>query len=293
MQQHGRYLDLTTDYGFKHVFGMELHKDILISFLNELFKGKKVITDLVYNKNEHVGDTLKLGSVIFDLTCTTDDGSQFIIEVQRSEQDKFKERTIYYASKLISDQAPKGKRHEWGYVITEVYVIAIMDNFHFSDTKDYLHDICLCNRQTGEIFYDRLGFIYIELPNFNKTSEQLTSVLEKWLFVLKNMVKLNKLPNFLDDPIFQKLFQIAEYSNLSKREKAMYDVSLKRKWDEYSLLTSATNRGIQQGLQQGLQQGRLETLKENAQNMLALGLDLEIISKSVGLSIDEIKKLCN
>ncbi|WP_439327546.1 Rpn family recombination-promoting nuclease/putative transposase [Lonepinella sp. BR2357] len=283
MIQLSRYIDLTTDYGFKRIFGTEPHKDILLSFLNELFKGKKIIQDLVYNKNEQVGDTLKLGSVIFDLTCTADDGSQFIIEVQRSHQEHFKERTIYYGAKLLSDQAPKGKRNEWEYAITEVYVIAIMDGFRFSNTTDYLHDICLCNKQTGEIFYDTLGFIYIELINFSKPEKQLTTTLEKWLYVLKNMVKLPNLPNFLDDPIFEKLFEIAEYSNLNKKEQEMYDVSLKRKWDEYSLLNSATNRGRMEG--------RLENMKEVAHNMLSLGLDLEIISKSVGLPVDEIQKL--
>ncbi|WP_439256927.1 hypothetical protein [Lonepinella sp. BR2271] len=77
----------------------------------------------------------------------------------------------------------------------------------------------------------------------------------------------------------------------------MYDVSLKRKWDEYSLLTSAETRGIrqglQQGLEQGLQQGRLEGLKDGARNMLARGLDVQLISEVLGLPVDEVKKLMN
>ncbi|WP_439242839.1 Rpn family recombination-promoting nuclease/putative transposase [Lonepinella sp. BR2474] len=309
MQQHSRYIDLTTDYGFKRIFGRETNKDLLMSFLNELFQGRKVIKDLVYNKNEHSGDIPEQGAVIFDLTCTADDDSQFIIEVQRRHQELFKQRTIYYGAKLISDQAPKGHRSDWGYDITEVYVIAIMDGFHFSDKPDYLHDICLCHRKTGEIFYDKLGFIYLELLNFNKPEEQLTTDLERWLFVLKNMAKLDKLSPYLRKPIFEKLFSIAEYTRLNKEEKDMYDVSLKRKWDEYSLLTSAETRGIRQGLQQGLEQGleqgiqqgiqqgieqgRLNTLKENARNMLNRGFNVQLISEVLGLSVDEIKSLMN
>ncbi|WP_439327486.1 Rpn family recombination-promoting nuclease/putative transposase [Lonepinella sp. BR2357] len=287
MQQFSRYIDLTTDYGFKRVFGTDVNKDILIDFLNDLFQGRKIIKDLVYNKNEQVGDTSKLGTVIFDLICTADDDSQFIIEVQRSRQENFKERTIYYGSKLISDQALKGKREQWAYAINEVYVIAIMDGFHFSDTQDYLHDICLCNRKTGEIFYDKLGFIYIELLNFSKTENALESDLDKWLFVLKNMSRLDKLPVYLKKPIFQKLFQIAEYSNLSKGEKEMYDVSLKRKWDEYAV----KQYWKKEGLQEGIQEGKLENMKSVTRNMLSLGLDVELISKAVGLSVEEIKKL--
>ncbi len=103
MKHPSRYIDLTTGYGFKRIFGTEVNKDLLIDFLNDLFQGKKVIKDLVYNKNEHVGSMPSLGTVIFDLTCTTDDGSQFIIEVQRSDQNNLKQRMLYYGCKLIAD----------------------------------------------------------------------------------------------------------------------------------------------------------------------------------------------
>lgn len=150
-----RYIDITTDFGFKRVFGTEVNKDLLIVFINEIFRGRKEIIDLVYNKNEHVGDTEEIGSVIFDLTCTANNGERFIIEVQRSAQLNLKRRMLYYGSKLIADQAPRGRRKEWAYGISEVYVIVLMDGFHMPDSGSdgrYLHDICLCNRDTGEVF---------------------------------------------------------------------------------------------------------------------------------------------
>ncbi|WP_262886597.1 Rpn family recombination-promoting nuclease/putative transposase [Sphingobacterium sp. SGG-5] len=159
-----KYIDPTTDYGFKRIFGSEVNKDLLIAFLNDLFRGRKKIKELVYNKNEHVGVTEETGAVIFDLTCTADNGEKFIIEVQRSDQKNIKRRMLYYGSKLIADQAPKGRRREWDYAISEVYVIVLMDGFMMSDgdTSDFLHDICLCNRDTGKVFYEYLGFIYVE-----------------------------------------------------------------------------------------------------------------------------------
>ncbi|WP_286778687.1 MULTISPECIES: Rpn family recombination-promoting nuclease/putative transposase [Sphingobacterium] len=227
------YIDPTTDFGFKRVFGTDANKDLLKAFLNELFRGRKVIADLHYNKNEHVGDTEEIGAVIFDLTCTADNGEQFIIEVQRSSQANLKRRMLYYGSKLISDQAPKGGRKDWNYSISEVYVIVLMDGFKMpnDDSKEFLHDICLCNRDTGKVFYPDLGFIYLELINFTKEESNLQNDLEGWLYVLKNMSSLDKLPTYLRKPVFEKLFKIAEYSKLSKEEKEMYDVSLKRKWD--------------------------------------------------------------
>src|SRR5690606_33294910 len=80
----GRYIDLTSDYGFKRIFGTEPHKDLLIAFLNELFRGRKTIVNLSYNKNEHVGETTETGTVILDLNCIADNGELILIEVQQT-----------------------------------------------------------------------------------------------------------------------------------------------------------------------------------------------------------------
>ena len=128
-QEHPVFIDLTTDYAFKRVFGTEVNKDLLISFLNELFRGRKTIRDVQYNKNEYMGDTDSIGHVVLDLTCTGDGGEQFVIEVQRTSQRNLKRRMLYYGSKLIADQAPKGDRRGWDYAISEVYIIVLLDGF--------------------------------------------------------------------------------------------------------------------------------------------------------------------
>ena len=288
-----RYIDLLTDYGFKRVFGTEVNKDLLIDFLNQLFRGRKVIKDLTYNKNEHVGDTTDTGSVIFDLTCTAANDEQFIIEVQRSMQSNLKRRMLYYGSKLIADQAPKGNRKDWNYNINEVYVIVLMEGFalpgHEAD-KRYLHDICLCNRATGEVFYEDLGFMYVSLTNFVKEEAKLGNDLERWLYVLKNMARMDKLPVYLRKPVFQRLFDIAEYSKLSKEEKDMYDASLKRKWDAESVRLTAERMGMEKGLQKGRAEAKAEK-KETARKMLASGFAIPVISDLLGLSIEEIEAL--
>jgi len=161
----GKYIDPLVDFSFKKIFGSDPNKDLLIDFLNEVFKGRLHIVDLTYNKNEHPGDLKDEGAAIFDLLCTGDNSEQFIIEVQRGRQGRFKERALFYTSRLISGQAPKGKRAEWGYDITGVYLVALLEDFTLDDSEPgtYLHDVCLCNRNTGKIFYDKLGYTYIEL----------------------------------------------------------------------------------------------------------------------------------
>ena len=120
----GTFIDPLSDYGFKFLFGREPCKDLLVDFLNEIFKGRKVIADLTYNKNERSGPGVKSRKMIFDLTCTGKDGEQFIIEVQRIRQDNFKDRAIFYSSRLIHDQPPQGDN--WDYSLKEVYFIGIM-----------------------------------------------------------------------------------------------------------------------------------------------------------------------
>jgi predicted transposase/invertase (TIGR01784 family) len=174
-----KYIDPLVDFAFKKIFGSEPNKDLLIAFLNEVFQGRKQIVDLVYNKNEHPGDSQDDGGAIFDLLCTGHSGDQFLIEVQRGRQGYFKERALFYTSRLISNQAPKGNRSSWAYNLTEVYLIALLEDIIFeTKSKDaYLHDVRLCNYNTGEIFYDKLGYIYIELSKFVKQELDLHTIL--------------------------------------------------------------------------------------------------------------------
>ncbi|MBO9593889.1 MAG: PD-(D/E)XK nuclease family transposase [Niabella sp.] len=243
------YIDPLTDFGFKRIFGTEPHKDLLIAFLNSIFNGRKHITALSFSKTEYKGDTTNEGGAVFDLLCTGGSGEKFIIEMQRSNQKNFKERALFYTSRLISDLAPKGKRHVWDYELPEVYLVALLEDFELGTPSagTVLHDVGLCSAGSGIRFYDKLGFIYIELRKFVKTEAALKTDLEKWLYVLKNLGQMKKMPVFLRKTIFQKLFHIAEYSNLTKEEKMLYDKSLKHKWDNANVLSYAREEGVQKG----------------------------------------------
>ncbi|SDD93407.1 PD-(D/E)XK nuclease family transposase [Niabella drilacis] len=155
------YIDPLTDFGFKRIFGTEPHKDLLIAFLNSIFNGQKHITELSFSKTEYKGDTINGGGAVFDLLCTGSSGEKFIIEVQRSNQKNFKERALFYTSRLISDLAPKGKRHLWNYELPEVYLVALLEDFELEapSTGTVLHDVGLCSAGSGIRFYDKLGFI--------------------------------------------------------------------------------------------------------------------------------------
>ena len=257
------FINPLTDFGFKHLFGSEPSKDLLIDFLNELFKGRKVITDLVYNKNEHPGPGPNSRKMIFDLTCTGQDGEQFIIEVQRIHQQYFKDRAIYYSSRLIHDQAPRGRN--WDYSLKEVYFIGLMDSvLEDSDIQEYLHRVRLTYEKSGKEFYKKLGFIFIEIPKFTKTEGELKTGEDKWLYILKNMHQLQKIPVILNTKIFSKLFNIAAISNLTKEEYMKYQKDLMASWDEYSIKKTLLEEGMKKGIEKGREEGREEGIEKKS-----------------------------
>ena len=180
MDNNERYINPYTDFGFKKLFGTEMNKDLLISLLNALFHGEKgEITDVQYLNGEHLGEGYGDRRSIFDVYCMTDDGSRFIVEMQKAEQEYFKDRSLYYSTAAIREQAPKGK---WDYHLDEVYTIGIL-NFMFPGDEypadSYRHEIKLKDVEDNHVFYDKLTFFYLEMPKFNKqeADHSTTSIL--------------------------------------------------------------------------------------------------------------------
>jgi predicted transposase/invertase (TIGR01784 family) len=275
----GRFIDPLSDFGFKRLFGNEPNKDILIDFLNQLFKGQKEIEDLTYNSTEYAGDNGKFKKIFFDLLCTGKNGEQFIIEMQRAEQRNFSDRAVFYTSRLINEQLPKGASH-WNIELKEVYLIAILEfNFKHNTSDRYLHNVSLTNTDTGEIFYNKLGYKFLELVKFVKTEAELETDLDRWFYLLKHMSRLDKVPAVLNKRIFQKTFKIAEISTLTEEEKAMYDSNLKAEWDYENSITFAK------------EEAEHKKALDIARKMKEDGIPSNQIAKFTDLSIEEIEKL--
>ena len=247
---------LFTDYGFKKIFGEEPNKDLLIDFLNELLEGAEKINDLTYLKNERLGKNEGERRAVYDLYCSNDQGEKFIVEVQRVKQQFFKDRSLYYSTFAIQEQAAKGK--DWKgpasrYELKGVYTIAILD-FSFDDTDvDKLeHRIKLMDTKTHKVFYQKLTFIYLEIPKFNKELEELENDYDRCrrgygLFAFKNLHKLADRPPELEEGIFKRLLEVAEISRMDSREQAVYQESLKEYWDLKSAMETYYEDGIEEG----------------------------------------------
>lgn len=284
-----RYINPYTDFGFKMLFGTEMNKELLISFINSLLSGKEVIRDLTYLNTEHLGTSEADRRAVFDVYCENERGEKILIEMQRGEQQFFKDRSLYYATFPIHEQGEKG---EWDYRLKAVYVIGIL-NFKFDSEDDnyFHHEVQLMDVCTKQVFYDKLTFIYLEIPKFNKSEDELVTMFDKWLFVLRNLSRLMARPAALQDRIFTRLFEAAEIAKFTKEQYEAYEESLKVYRDWQNTIVTAEQKGMAKGMAEGIAKGRMEQNIANARSMKLAGLDYEIISQVTGLSKDEIDKL--
>ena len=294
---NGRYINPYTDFGFKKLFGTEMNKDLLMSFLNALFNGRKQeITDVQYLNAEQLGMGYGDRRAVFDVYCMTSDGSRFIVEMQKAEQEYFKDRSIYYSTFAIREQAVKGK--EWNYHLEDVYTVGVL-NFVFPNgeypSDSFCHEIKLTDVEDNHVFYDKLTFLYLEMPKFTKTEDELETMFDKWMFVLHNLGRLLDRPKALQDRVFQKLFEQAEIAHYSESERRQYFESQKEYWDNYSIMTTALNKGLRQGRAEGraegLAEGEAKANRENARRMKAKGYAIHDIAEVTGLSEEEIERL--
>jgi predicted transposase/invertase (TIGR01784 family) len=248
-----RYISLLTDFGFKRIFGTEPNKNLLLDFLNTLLPIHHQIAELTFRNTEQLGSTPIDRKAIFDIYCQAVSGERFIVEIQKAKQNFFKDRSVYYATFPIQEQALKG---EWNYELSTVYTVGVLD-FIFDDHKNdstLLHIIELKD-QDCRVFYDKLKFIYIELPKFTKPLDQLTTHFDKWLYLLKHLADLTDRPLPLQEEIFNELFDAAEIANFEPNEQNIYQNSLKYYRDMNNVVDTARQEGVKEGIERGIEEG--------------------------------------
>ena len=284
-QSEERYISLLTDFGFKRIFGTDPNKELLVNFLNSLFDGEEVIKDVKYLNSENVGDVHTERKAIFDVYCENEKGEKFIVEMQNAYQTYFKDRSLFYSTFPIREQAPKGS--DWNFCLKKVYVVALL-NYRMSDeafdSSDTIHTIALMDTKTNKVFNAKLMFKYVEVGRFDKTDDELISLSDKWMYVLKNLSRLDNRPSSLREKIFTKLFDAAAIARFTPMELREYEDSLKAYRDIKNSLDTAK--------EEGRAEGRAEGIAMVVKNMHAKGMDIDVIASITGLNKDEVESLC-
>ena len=306
-ETESRYINPYTDYGFKYLFGTEPNKEFTLAFINALLQGREVIKSLTMLPSEQLGDTQEDRRAVFDVYCENEQGDKIIIEMQKADQQYFKDRSIYYSSFPIRQQGVKGR---WRFGLKAVYTIGILD-FVFDEDKDdeeyYHHVVQLMDVKKKKVFFDNLTYIYLEMPKFKKTEEELETLVDKWLYALKNLPRLLERPKALQERIFKKFFDVAEVAALTKEDFFKYVESEQIYYDLDGAFRTANKKGYTQGKKKGLAEGRAEGRAEGlaegraegraeghaevARKLRVIGIAVDDIVQATGLTLEEIDKL--
>ena len=272
-----KYINPFTDVGFKRIFGQELSKPLLLDFLNSLFEGEKRITNLTFLDKEQPALFSEDRSLIYDIYCETDEGEKIIVEMQNNSQPYFKNRSIYYVSEAISRQGERGSA--WKYDIDSVYLVAFLNFSPLDFKKQFRTDVVLAEKGTVEQFSDKLRMIFLQLPLFDKEADECENQVERWIYLLKNMETLNRLPWAAQSAVFRKLESIADVGAMTRDERLKYDEALKKYRDTISVF-----EGVRM-------EGRAEGILSTAKNLKAMGLSDADIKKATGLTDEDLMNI--
>jgi len=275
-----KFADPKNDLAFKKIFGNEKKKEILISFLNAVFKGDKEIIEVNLVNPYQVPKIKDLKETILDIKAKNRNGEEFIIEMQKKDLGDFAKRSLYYTSKAYVNQLNKKEEYN---KLKKVYFIGIVD-FNMFEGKNYISRHLILNKETLKQEIKDFEFTFIELPKFNKKLDELESILDKWIFFIRNAEALEIIPEQLKTPKeLKEAFEEAVQVVWNKKELEVYEYIEKKERDELSALKTAERKGEKKGEKKA----KIEIAKKALKN----GVDIETIKLLTSFNEEEISKI--
>ena len=264
------YAKLTNDFVFKRIFGTEATKDILMMFLNHMIGSPKIANVRIRNA-EHLGMTSKDRKAVFDINCSTEEGEEFIVEMQHASQEYFRERATYYTSYPTIEQGEiaKSKYFEehgttagfsWDFNLKHIKFIAIL-SFRMEHEKSWPEErfsssYHIREDTNHELMHDKHQYIFLELPRFKKRIDELENEYDRWVYLFKNMHKFTERPKEFSGKEYDRLFEMTEFANFTAEDYKRYQEAEKMFNDNQNCLNYAEKRGYLQGVEDGLARGR-------------------------------------
>ena len=275
-----KYINPYTDFGFKKLFGEEGSKALLIDFLNQLLPVRHQISELIFQNVETLPDTSDERKAFFDIHCKAASGERFIVEMQKAKVEYFKDRSMYYITYPIREQAQRG---DWNFELSAIYFIGVLD-FWYEDKKTakFRRDIVLKD-QYDKPFYDKLQLTYLQMPAFNKTENELEGHFDKWAYFLKNLENFEDIPAILNEPIFTQAFQTAKVANFSTQERSEYEKS-RLSYIGIKQVTSTAEAD-------GVQKGKEDKEKEAVLGFYENDVPISIIAKPLKITEGKVREL--
>ncbi len=267
------FADIKNDIAFRKIFGNENKKEILISFLNAVLKleGNKKITWVEILNPYQIPIVLGAKSTILDVKAKDKAGNEYIVEMQVTDKIGFAKRVVYYSAKSYSSQLNIGEDY---HRLKPIIFIGIL-NFTFLETQNYLSRHLILDVETQEQKLKDLEFNFIELPKFDKSEQKLQTLVEKWIYFIKNAENLSLIPTNVDDDGLKSAYIEADRHNWTRKELDEYSYARMRETDELTREMFVERKA------------KIEIAK----NFKKIGLSNEDVAKGTRLTLNEIENL--
>jgi predicted transposase/invertase (TIGR01784 family) len=279
-----KYINPYTDFGFKKLFGEEGNKALLIDFLNQLMPPHHQISEITFQNVESLPDSSEERKAFFDIHCKAESGERFIVEMQKAKVAYFKDRSMYYITYPIREQAHRG---DWDFKLSAIYFIGVLDFFYEPEKIAVFHRDVVLKDQFNKPFYDKLQITYLQMPAFNKKENELENHFDKWAYFLKNLEQFEDIPQILNEPIFTQAFQTAKVANFSQQQRIEYEKSRLVYIGIKQVTATAEEDGLQKGLQKGLEIATAKAAEEAEKKEIAIIMEMH----REGISIAQIAKI--
>ena len=276
-----KYINPYTDFGFKKLFGEEGNKDLLMDFLNQLLPVHHQIKELNFKNPDNAADLAIERRAIFDIHCKAVSGERFVVEMQKAKVKYFKDRSLFYTTFPIRDQAQKG---EWDFRLAPIYFVAILD-FEYDEAEErrkFRRDVALKD-QDGDLFFDKLHFKFLQMPLFTKTEDELETRFDKWCYFLKYLEDFDHIPQILNEPIFQKAFETATLANMTAAQRDSYEMSLIQYRDLKSVMETAVEEAVEKAV--------TEKILEIVKSAILKNADNQFIADITGLTVEQVEQI--
>jgi predicted transposase/invertase (TIGR01784 family) len=276
-----KFLDPKNDVAFKKIFGTEKNKDILIHFLNDMlvFKEQKPIVDVSFLKTMQDPEISSKKTSVVDVLCTDQDKNTYVVEMQVASHKGFEKRAQYYAAKAYVSQMNRGGQYE---NLKEVIFLAIANFTMFPEKKSYKSDHIILDRENHQHDLKDFSFTFLELEKFTKAKDQLSSIVEKWVYFFKHAQETT--PEDLEmvigqDSVIKRAYEELDRFYWKEEELFAYEDALKKDMDYEASMDKKFDEGMK------------AAFVKVAKNMLKQGLSIQNIASATGLSAKEVKKI--
>lgn len=269
------FIKLRSDYGFKRAFASPQHAEVLRKFLNALFEGKMEVTEITFQDKEVLPPDRNGKRIIYDVYCTTSTGYHFVVEMQQEQSDLFGKRMVFYISSCIFRQGESGG----SYKFDPVYLIVITDFDMKPLEKRLVNEIVLMERHTHTVFTEDFKIYFLSLSQVSDEWENCDSKLEKQIYLIKNMEKLNKESKPYKSGEYQDMFDASEIASMAAEDVVAYRNSIMIEMERQSALEFAK--------EEGREEGKLEVARE----MKKKGITWGDIMLYTGLSEKQVNEL--